>query len=508
MEFSKIQEWLLKTKDLIVATWTSAEYNIFEQVVIVVFGILIVYFLVAIINTLFRALFALKNLFIPKSRQIHPKSIKSEILPKRTLNRSNFSKNEEKVGLWSVFKNLNRARALSKIEKDMAKDKPLKVPLSTALFMIQNFKQYNYFSSEDGKVLFDKVKKDIEIEETKAVEQEKIEDSNMLSGQDMLKKILPANIEVRFNSDGNIVSFKDKNVEQQKLSAEFAKETNNELTFTKGQEQKQENDIYSAWLNQPQEEKIEIQKTAPKAKDLKRQIQKAKQEQKIDISNDFIDDLVEDTIDKLADMKPDEFYVDDILNDLDPNEQLKKEQKQQPKKNTKKDIIEKRKQQQKQNERTPKQQEENIADKLPQVDNDFISPAQQKQENILDTKSEENPSKQSQNFQSQQTKNIDFKIQVVGDSAFADKLKEFLESNVQKDDIENGMVLLDKQEGCILFSENFFARFPGFAGNGNKQVMITAISKMLGAGLARKIRENKVFYAVDLRGQNTSVIFP
>jgi hypothetical protein len=118
-------------------------------------------------------------------------------------------------------------------------DGTVKVPFAKAIYILKNFKNYNVFSSEDGKIIFDKLKEIIDAEENiteeqiaSNIEKEKVSSVNNYS---VSTEVLDDGT-IKVNNpngytilkDGMIVKVYDANEELKKAEEEKDKEHNND----------------------------------------------------------------------------------------------------------------------------------------------------------------------------------------------------------------------------------------------------------------------------------------
>lgn len=345
MILSKIQNVIIENLGLdsgsIAFLHFLGNLNTFETLSIV-FVLLLVF---SLILGLFLKLFwrILKILLFPfikkKKTQGYVVSSKKEPLPD--------SLSFKKSGLLAVF-NFTRLFkgmvSMARIEEDIKKDKPVRLNLSQAIFMIQNFGRYNYFASEDGKILFEKIKRDITTAEQDFFSPLPIETTkDTIFTEGRLKEITNDNVLLQFNEDGNITSCIDKESEKAKISGEIIKEiekvsvaNNTAPTNAKMNTNVSTKISYESWSKKddkkvaesevkiPQKNDVKIQEkesgekaqieTAKSisAKDLKRQnINKKKQTQKESDKMDTIE--MEKVADKLDEIDPSDFYDDEAL---------------------------------------------------------------------------------------------------------------------------------------------------------------------------------------------------
>lgn len=253
------------------------QYNLVEQIFVVVIGLLIAYLGVALLIGIIKLLLGLKSFLVPKGMGRQLKVSKNGNLVDSGAKNKIREQKRENVGFLDSIKLLNKARKLAIIERELKKDKPIKLSLTESIFLIQNYSQYNFFASEDGKVLFEKVKKEIEgqiVQNAPSMLEQKDKEAIKLLSEDRLRVLVKDNVEFEFNDDGNIVAFKNKDVEQEKAMAKSVKKIEEELEqktiekimlnkiedkkdmFTKEQEAKVENNKTPTALKEP-EKKVE-----------------------------------------------------------------------------------------------------------------------------------------------------------------------------------------------------------------------------------------------------------
>lgn len=84
--------------------------------------------------------------------------------------------------------------------------------------MIQNYDKYNYFAAEDGKIKFEKVKKQIDEREAVIVDteiEEEKEQKQLETPEQIVERMTGGRAKIIFDDDGNIASFKDMRKEQE-----------------------------------------------------------------------------------------------------------------------------------------------------------------------------------------------------------------------------------------------------------------------------------------------------
>ena len=120
--------------------------------------------------------------------------------------------------LWNKARLLAAAYKLARIEEEIQKDKPVRLSLSQAIFVIQNYDKYNYFAAEDGKIKFEKVKKQIDEREAVIVDteiEEEKEQKQLETPEQIVERMTGGRAKIIFDDDGNIASFKDIHKEQE-----------------------------------------------------------------------------------------------------------------------------------------------------------------------------------------------------------------------------------------------------------------------------------------------------
>lgn len=203
------------------------QYTIVEKIFVVIVILMVIYTLTFVFIALLKLLYALKSFLLPKGMGRQLKVIKNKKLSHYGSKTHNYTENKDNVGFWETLKYINKARKLALIERSFKKDKPIKLSLTESIFLIQNYSQYNFFASEDGKVLFEKVRKEIEGsivgEETSTALTKKDQKALKLLGPDRLKTILKENTEFILNANGNIIGVKDKDAAKEKVLRESVK---------------------------------------------------------------------------------------------------------------------------------------------------------------------------------------------------------------------------------------------------------------------------------------------